>query len=341
MQRRDRAALVERRIGQLRVLLEQRRAAAVLVQLRRNFAWLTVGGMNHVVLATEEGAAPLLVTRDEAVVLSPINEAARIADEELADLSLPVVALDWFDLEAPLNEARRRLGDARLLTDTDLEDDLVPLRSTLDEVEAERLRWLGERVRGAMEAALCEVTAGESEDAAVARALAQLGRDGVRAPVLLAAADERIERYRHPLPSGRAVERRLMLVVVAERWGLHVAATRFRELVPPDRDLRARLAAVADVLAAMRDATTPGRTFGDVLAAAQLAYAATGYPGEWKLHHQGGSIGYQGRERIAVPDDATPIERAMAFAWNPSITGAKAEETLLLASDGSLEVVTG
>ena len=91
----------------------------------------------------------------------------------------------------------------------------------------------------------------------------------------------------------------------------------------------------------MRDATRPGRTFGDVMTAARAAYAAAGYPEEWKLHHQGGSIGYQGRERIAVPDDPTPIEPGMAFAWNPSITGAKAEETFILTSTGSREVVTG
>jgi Xaa-Pro dipeptidase len=114
---------------------------------------------------------------------------------------------------------------------------------------------------------------------------------------------------------------------------LHAATTRFAELEPLDEDLLGRTQAVGRVHAAMVAATRPGQTLGDVIAAAQRAYADAGHPEEWRLHHQGGIIGYRGRERIAVPGDPTRIEAGMAFAWNPSIAGAKAEETILL--DGS------
>jgi antitoxin VapB len=113
-----------------------------------------------------------------------------------------------------------------------------------------------------------------------------------------------------------------------------VAVTRFAELRPPDADLSARMAAAEQVHAAMIEATRSGRTLGDVFAAAQAAYADAGHADEWRLHHQGGIIGYQGRERIAVPGDPTVIRAGMAFAWNPSVAGAKAEETVLLADDG-------
>jgi Xaa-Pro aminopeptidase len=93
------------------------------------------------------------------------------------------------------------------------------------------------------------------------------------------------------------------------------------------------------VLAAMSEATAPGATLGEVFAATQRAYADAGYPEEWRLHHQGGTIAYQGRERIARPGDETRIVPGMAFAWNPSITGAKAEETFILAEDGTRQVV--
>jgi Xaa-Pro aminopeptidase len=127
---------------------------------------------------------------------------------------------------------------------------------------------------------------------------------------------------------------------VVERWGLHAAITRIRELEPPGAELERRREAAAHVLEAMHEATRPGATFGDVLQAAVDAYGRAGFPGEWELHHQGGSIGYQGRERIAVPGDRTPIEPGMAFAWNPSITGAKAEETILLEPNGSRRILT-
>ena len=47
-------------------------------------------------------------------------------------------------------------------------------------------------------------------------------------------------RYRHPLPTGTPVRDRLMLVLVAERWGLHVAATRIARI---DQDRLAGLEA--------------------------------------------------------------------------------------------------
>jgi Xaa-Pro aminopeptidase len=90
----------------------------------------------------------------------------------------------------------------------------------------------------------------------------------------------------------------------------------------------------------MHAATRPGATFGDVFAVAQAAYADAGFPDEWRDHHQGGSIGYQPRERVALPGDPTTIESGMAFAWNPSIAGAKAEDTIVIA-DGAARTVTG
>ncbi|MFN2484608.1 MAG: M24 family metallopeptidase, partial [Candidatus Limnocylindria bacterium] len=148
------------------------------------------------------------------------------------------------------------------------------------------------------------------------------------------------ERYRHPLPTATAVRRRLMLVVVGERWGLHVAATRFAELEPREPNVARRFEAVAEVERAMHDATLPGASLGDVVTAAQAAYGRAGFRDEWRLHHQGGAIAYRGRETIAVPRDPTRIEPGMAFAWNPSITGTKVEETFLLRPDGSRTVVT-
>jgi Xaa-Pro aminopeptidase len=198
----------------------------------------------------------------------------------------------------------------------------------------ERMSWIGRRLGDALATVVHGVAPGDTEHGLAAAALGALGTDSIRLPVLLVAADERIARYRHPIPTERGVERRVMMVAVAERWGLHVAVTRFAELEPPGDDLARRMAAADGVHRAMVAATEPGATFGDVLDVARRAYADAGFPDEWTLHHQGGSIGYQGRERIATPGDRTPITDGMAFAWNPSVAGAKAEETFVLGPDG-------
>jgi hypothetical protein len=64
------------------------------------------------------------------------------------------------------------------------------------------------------------------------------------------------------------------------------------------------------------------------------AYRVRGYPDEWKLHHQGGSIGYTGRDyrtNFQTPDS---IQENQGFTWNPSITGTKSEDTILATWKG-------
>lgn len=335
----ERAVEVERRLGVLHELIEDQGAGGALLALRHNFAWTTVGGLNHVATNSEQGAASLLITPREAVVLAPVNEAARIADEEVGGLSIEVVSLPWHETGATEKEARRRTsGD--VLDDAALEEELRTARSALSMIDHDRLAVIADHVHAAVDATTASVQASVSEQEVAGRLVARLGSAGIRAPVLLAAADDRIVRYRHPLSTARAVRARLMLVVVAERWGLHVALTRFVELEPPEPGVVERFAALRTVQQAMTDATRAGRTLGDVIASAQRAYAEVGFPDEWRLHHQGGVIGYRPRERVATLDDPTPIREGMAFAWNPSLAGVKLEETVRLEADGEVRSLT-
>jgi Xaa-Pro aminopeptidase len=314
--------------------------AGVLLQQRRDFAWLTLGGQNHVLLATDQGAAPLLVAPDRAVVLAPVNEADRIADEEVAGLPLEVEALPWWEPGAAHEAARRICASDDVATADEIATPLEELRTALDPVEHQRMAWLGRLAGTAMAEVVGQAQEGQTEQE-VGAALAQsFTANGVRLPVLLAAADERIARYRHPLPGRAPLRQRLMVVVVVERWGLHVAQTMFRELIARDEELARRAAGLDQVLAAMADATAVDAMLGDVLQAARRAYSDAGMEEEWGLHHQGGTIGYAARERIAVPGDPTRIRPGMAFAWNPSARGHKLEATLYLDAEGRRHTVT-
>jgi hypothetical protein len=85
--------------------------------------------------------------------------------------------------------------------------------------------------------------------------------------------------------------------------------------------------------------TRPGIPAKEVLQKGMDAYREKGYPEEWKLHHQGGSIGYTGRDyrvHFKTPDI---IQENQAFTWNPSITGTKSEDTILATPKGP-EMIT-
>lgn len=324
----------------VRGLLRDRGDAAAIIQTRRNFAWLTAGGDNHVLETSEIGVAAVLITPKDAVVLTGINEAARIREEELLGIPLEVVALPWERPEALSEEIRARV-DGRVADDAELEENLRPHRMRLTSGEQARLARLGARTSQAVTKTLADARTGELETAVAQRLATTLAADGIHAPVILVASDHRILRFRHAIPKPKPIDQSLMLVVGSEQGGLIVAMTRMVWLRGrPDLETLRRFDAVTRVHKAFRVATRAGTTLADVLATGITAYAAEGYADEWRLHHQGGPIGYQGREAFAIPTSDVLVESGMAFAWNPSITGTKAEDTIILHADGSQETVT-
>jgi len=87
-------------------------------------------------------------------------------------------------------------------------------------------------------------------------------------------------------------------------------------------------------------ATRVGAEYQDVMDRACAQYEAEGYGGEWRYLHQGGPIGYQDREFLVVPGAKQGrIADRQAIAWNPSVPGAKSEDTMLVSEDG-LQIVT-
>src|SRR6202008_1676327 len=86
-------------------------------------------------------------------------------------------------------------------------------------------------------------------------------------------------------------------------------------------------------------ASRNGATSGDLFCVAADAYREAGFPGEEQLHHQGGPTGYMEREWVASPNRTQTLAETEALAWNPSIRGAKVEDTALL-HNGVIEVLT-
>jgi Xaa-Pro dipeptidase len=332
------------RHDRLRRLMERRRLDAVVLRRPANFAWYSGGADTKVDHAASEGVADLIVRDDDPpLVLTSTIEAPRMRSEQTPGLE--VVEYPWH--EDRLAALRAVVGDARVGSDTglpgtvDLRAAIARLRRTLDADAVETLRAVGAAATDAMADAAALVEAGMTEHEAAAGLAAACRSRGLTATVLLAAADDRIALHRHPVPVGATIERRAMLVASAEARGLYANLTRIVELDEPGPDLARRQRACDEILARMRDeATRPGRTLADAFADCRRFYAEAGFPDEWRLHHQGGLTGYASRELIATPATDAVIEAGQAFAWNPSVAGAKAEETFVLTEHGP-ELVAG
>jgi Xaa-Pro dipeptidase len=323
--------------------MERRGLGALLLRRAENFAWYTGGGNSRVDYTAPEGVADVVVTQTAEYVLTSTIETARTRDEQVHGME--VVEYPWH--EGPDAALRDLVGSAEIGADValpgaaDIRDDVSALRRVLDPDAIARLRAIGADLGAALAEAAAELSPGMSEHDAAAAIAASCRARALVPAVLLAATDERIRRYRHPLPTDAPLARRAMLVASAQRGGLYANLTRFAWFEEPDRETERRQAACDEILRRMRvEATRPGRTLADAFGDCRRFYADAGFADEWRLHHQGGITGYASRELIATPHTDTPIETGQAFAWNPSITGAKAEETFVLTGDGA-QVVAG
>lgn len=325
-------------------LLAARSLDGLLLMTPPAVSWITCGGDPVVDLTAPYGVAGVLCTREGETLLTNTIEHTRLLEEALPRPPERVEVFGWYEDAVP-DVARRLYPGARLGADAsiagfvDCVEALRARRLILTSAEIDRYRALCRDAADAVEETAGTIEPGMTE-LEIAGALAAGSYDRGAAPIVaLVAADERVSRYRHPVPTRKRLERYALMVLCARRHGLVANVTRAVHFGALPDDLRRRQEACARVDAAFLAATRPGATAGEVFAAGAAAYAAEGFGEEWKLHHQGGATGYASREWLAAPDSTYAIQPGMAFAWNPSITGVKSEDTTLLGPSG-MEALT-
>jgi Xaa-Pro dipeptidase len=332
----------ERRV---REFLRKRGLRALLLKRHANFSWLTGGGLNLVGLATEMGMTSLLITDQGKFVIANNIEAPRmIAEEGVEEQGFTVKTFPWYeDREAQI--VRELSGDGPVGSDVHfpqtllVADEVARLRFSLTPAELERYRWLGEKVSLALEKTLLETRRGEKECQVVGRLGQEIWADRIDPVLFSTAADERIEKFRHPIPTEKKIEKFLMVSLNARKWGLIVCLTRFVHFGKVPAPLREKYEANVLLDCTLMARTRPGVPAREILEKAVEVYRLKGYPEEWKLHHQGGSIGYLPREYRVGFETQDIIQENQPFCWNPSITGTKSEDTILARSKGP-EMIT-
>ncbi|MBN1808020.1 MAG: M24 family metallopeptidase [Planctomycetes bacterium] len=332
----------------LRDYLRHNGLDAVLLSSQALFSWYTGGLSNRVAMCTDGGAACLLASGipGEDTIFTTNIEEPRLRDEELSPhLNLNLESFSWWEEDAIADRVRSLASGRKVVSDSpfaglpSLPPDFLSLTYSLTAPEIDRYRSLGRDTSACLELVARRLEPGMTELTIAADiSLEFLNRD-IIPHVLLVAADERTLKYRHPLPTDRPVEKHVMLVACARRGGLIASITRLVHFGPLSKDLAARHHAVTAVDAALIAGTVENRPLSDIFNDAVSAYAAAGFPDEWRLHHQGGPTGYQSRSYKGTPSATQLVLANQAFAWNPSITGTKSEDTILASGSGQ-EILT-
>jgi Xaa-Pro aminopeptidase len=325
------------KIHRIRDLAASYNLDGILLQSPSSFAWMTCGASAYVNIASSESVASLLITPDKLYLITNNIEAARLEkEEELAAQGWDFCTDLWYKAEHTIPELTRglRIGTDKFCPEAfDLTHDIAHLRANLTPEEGERFRTLGKFCAQAITSTARSIHPGQTEYEIAALLASEAQRHGVQATVNLIATDERIFHFRHPLPTEKKLDRYAMLILCGRKQGLVCSVTRLVYFGVLPAEIRRKAEAVAQLDATLIAATRPGRKLGDIFQRAIEMYASLGYPDEWKLHHQGGPAGYEPREYLALPDSSESIAPGQVYAWNPSITGVKSEDTILIGEE--------
>jgi Xaa-Pro aminopeptidase len=327
----------------MQALLEQHRLDALLLGRVSSFAWATCGAASYVNTTLEHSKSQLLITKHKRYLITDNIEVTRLIQEEkLTEQRWEILAPDWHSAENPVRRLTKGLklgSDIPFHGSVDLSSSFTKLRTDLTVSEIKRFRKLTQLCAQAMDATVRSTRPGQTEHYIAAKLAQETGKRGIQAIVNLVGTDDRIYSFRHPLPTPKKLERYAMLVLCGRKWGLVCSLTRLIHFGPLPDSLRKKANAVAKVDATYIANTQPGRQMAEIFKYGLAAYAETGYPGEWRFHHQGGLAGYEPREIIATSDSQEVLSAGQVYTWNPSITGTKSEDTILVTEHGC-EILT-
>jgi antitoxin VapB len=344
------AADHQEKVDRIRAVAREAGLDGVVLAGHHNIAWLTGGRGNRVDASREIGTSRILIAADGRLfVLANAIEMPRMLGEVLSGFDYTPIEYPWVnDQDASFAVGKARdaikpgatLGADWTLPDTkNVEPSLMRSRVRLTDADVKELRALGRDAGSALGEVARALRPGDVELDIARRMMDAAQGIRARAIVALVGADERLRRFRHPVPTGTAWRHVVMMALCAERHGLIVSLSRIVASGGAPADLDERTTATASVFGRVLQATRAGATAPQLYATFASAYAEAGYPGEELKHHQGGAIGYRAREWVAHPKSAEVVHDREAFAWNPTITGTKIEDTALVI-DGGIEIVT-
>ena len=332
----SRAAEVADKLALLRSHLGAASAGAIRLRGIDWFAWVTAGGSSAVLHASDCGVAEVLVTPEEACILTDEIEAERLRTEEIpAGFTFHVEP--WAEPELRERYVQGAASGRTILSDRPAGGEQpLPLalrlrRLVLGPGERERYRALGREAAEAIGEVLRRARPEWTEHQLAGAGAEALWRRGIHPALVLAAGEQRLPAYRHPTPSSAPLGSSAMLGFCARRHGLYANLTRFVAFgAAPMDEQHALMEVEATGLADVR----PGKSLSAVYHTLAAAYKHADREDAIREHHQGGITGYRTREIVASPSTATQLEEGMAVAFNPSFAGVKIEDTFLLGPDG-------
>ena len=319
----------------------------IILNRSDNWAWITGGRNDRIIYTTEYSMMYLIITKDlKKYCITPNVESNRLEIEDLGDIDYKIYSFPWYDDSQKEALFRKIIKDKKFASDVEsingvnkLDEDFNRLRFSLTENEIIKYRQLGKWCRESIEDTARSIEKGITEQEISGIAIGKLGMFGIFPHVLMVGSDERIFNFRHPLTTNKKVKKYVIIVLCGSKWGLVLAMSRLVHFGEISKELNNKMKKVTEIEAKLIANSRPGKSFSDISKVINDSYEKAGYPDMWKLHYQGGPIGYNVREYSWTPDNDRVFYDNQAIAWNPTITGVKSEDTFI-SMNGNIEFIS-
>lgn len=304
-----------------------------------NFAWITGGGENKVILSSELGFSYLLITREKKMCISLVADYSRVMDEVLTQLGYEGIELMWYkkSKEEKISElifGKRVISDFPIAGADFKLKDIYDLHYPLTEQEIKKYSILGKKTEEIITKISLDMEPGMSEYEIEAKLFFEYTKNNISPSVLLVASDERIIKYRHPIPSKKRVEKYVMISPAVRKWGLHANVCRLIYFGEPPSELLNKYRAASIIAAHVLSMCKEGALFKHILKEEIRLYKVLGYEHEWKNHFQGGITGYMVSDPTLCFDDTARVRINQAFEWFITISGVKVSELSVCTNKG-------
>ncbi len=340
----DRLSEINIKLKRIRNFMEKNNYAGVLFLAQHNFSWITGGGDDSIIHGLEEGFVNVLITKDKGFIVTNNIEMPRVFKEECEGLGLEALEYNWTEdnregLIKDIIDGGRLAADLPDRFGTPEAGRINLLRVPLTDNEVSRYRELAKMCTDAMDETMKAVEPGLSEYEIQGIIGGKLMAGGIYPVVLLVGTDERIFNFRHPMPTEKKLDKYCMVVICAQKRGLILSMTRLVHFGALPDVIKEKYEALHRVDMALITMTRPGKKLSDVFEAGKREYREAGYENEELKHFQGGTGGYLTREQGLSPDSDYVVQEGEIFAHNPSITGTKIEDSILVKG-GNYDVLT-
>ena len=329
----------DKRIQPLRDLMATKKLDAIVLRRNPNLAW-AIAGRVHVPTTIDAACFDLIITSDGAMAVTNVIEAPRLIAEEFPE-EISVKIIKWTEGRDSYLPAGQKVGSDQSGADRlDLGTEIELIRESLIAEDVERYKKMCVDSAEALGNAMKESLSSDREIDIAGRITQSLWRADLEIAYLGVAGEDRVQKYRHALPTMTVVGNRVSASICAKRKGLIATITRIVTFGETSDSLVNEYASIFKVEAAMLDATIVGRPFSEPLNAAIAAYPLNGFDAdEWSKHHQGGPTGFLPRDWTANPTTSRIILANQPIGWNPTGKGWKAEDTILATQSG-VEILT-